>query len=167
MPPLPRCAVALAGLLALALAAPPAAAQAPTARVVQAWDEPVKTADGAETVHRYEVSYDYATRTAVQAVYDASGLRLSETLLDGAPQPSYAEIADAEAILRADPEFAALIAETGSAVEGGFLLYDGPCAELRCVQFHIGGGDFTARFVAVDLVTRAVVERDLFPELRD
>ncbi len=155
-----------AALFALAL---PASAQ--RAQVLRTWEDPVKLADGTETVYRYEVSYDYESGVALRRAYDPAGTLVEtlETAPPAAPLPP--ELDEARAILQADPEIGALTERSGATVEGGFILFGAQhpaCARpARCLQFDIMAPDRieSLQFVVVDLRTRAVVERDLFPDL--
>jgi hypothetical protein len=151
------------------LAAAPALAQNPDTRTLHSWDEPVTLADGQETTHRYVISYTYSTNTATQAIYDAAGTLLAERPLGYMPEPNEEEIADAITVIEADPELATLLARSDLMVEGGFIKHEGPCARTRCLQFEItpAGSTRLERFVVVDLSAREVIERDLFPHLRD
>lgn len=180
-----RLALGLAAALLLALAVPEATAQARTdTQVIRSWEEPVKTADGEET-RRVEIAFDYAQGTPVRRTYDTAGSLLATEAIAAQPQPSEAEIAEAEAIIEADAELAPLLAESGATIEGGFtynpedferedfahegfkkaLAACGP--SVRCLQFDLVAPSRTesVRFVVVDLATRRVVEHDLFPHL--
>jgi hypothetical protein len=167
----------LASLLFALLAAmpPEALAQARTdTQVIRSWEEPVK-ADGRVEARRVEVAFDYAAGVTVRRTYDASGFLLRVEEVEGQPQPSPAEVAEAQAIVAADAELAPLLAASGATVEGGFTYsaegFDEPLAACgpgtRCLQFDLVAPSRmeSVRFVVVDLATRQVVERDLFPDL--
>lgn len=168
--------LALAACTLLALL--PADAHAQEARtdteVIRSWQEPVKL-DGRTETRRVEVAFDYAQGATLRRTYDATGALVRTETVDGQPQPSEAEIAEATAIIEADPELAPLLARSRATIEGGFTYsaegFDQPLAECspstRCLQFDLVAPSRTesVRFVVVDLATRRVVERDLFPDL--
>jgi hypothetical protein len=167
--------LALAAFALFAGAPTDAAAQARTdTQVIRSWEMPVK-ADGLTQTRRVEVAFDYARGVTLRRTYDAAGGLLRTETVDGQPQPSPAEIAEATAIIKADAELGALIDQTDATVEGGFVYspegFDRPLAACgpgaRCLQFDLIGPAKleSVRFVVVDLATREVVERDLFPDL--
>ncbi len=163
-----RFASCLSAIAFLALAVP--AVHGQDARVLRTWSDPVKLADGTEAVYRYEVSYDYATGVALRRAYDGDVLvEALEIAPPSAPLPQ--EIAEARALVEADPEISALAARSGATIEGGFILFGAQhaaCAPpARCLQFDVMAPDRTEslQFVVVDLRTRTIIERDLFPDL--
>jgi hypothetical protein len=174
MPTAPRL-LGLAAVVLLAVAPQETHAQARTdTQAIRAWEESVKTEGRVET-HRVEVAFDYAEGVTVRRTYDATGTLLRVTEIEGQPQPSPAEVAEATAIIAADAELAPLLAESGATIEGGFTYsgegFDEPLTACgpgtRCLQFDLVAPSRreSVRFVVVDLATRQVVERDLFPDL--
>jgi len=160
------------------LAVLPADASAQEARtdteVIRSWQDSVKL-DGRTETRRVEVAFDYAQGVTLRRTYDATGALLRTETVDGQPQPSEAEIADATAIITSDDELSALIEQSGATVEGGFIYsaegFERPLAACgpgaRCLQFDLIAPSKleSVRFVVVDLATRQIVERDLFPNL--
>ena len=156
---------------ALCAAAPDAVAQEQSSRLLSSYTDPVKLADGTETVYRYDVSYDYATGVTLRRAYDASGALVETIELSQQPGPTPDEIAEAKAIIQQDGEMGTLLARANATVEGGFILFADQhpacAAPARCLQFDLMPPDKieSVRFVVVDLSKRAIVERDLFPDL--
>ena len=156
---------------ALCAAAPDAVAQEQSSRLLSSYTDPVKLADGTETVYRYDVSYDYATGVTLRRAYDASGALVETIELSQQPGPTPDEIAEAKAIIQQDGEMSTLLARANATVEGGFILFADQhpacAAPARCLQFDLMPPDKieSVRFVVVDLSKRAIVERDLFPDL--
>ncbi len=170
--------------LALALAAAPAAlaqelAPAPGlpagVRVLHEVTDEVKLDDGTSAMWHFRTTYDPATGITEQVVTDESGRVVRrDGGLGGLPRPSEQEIAAAEALIRADPELAALIAAAPSPeVSGGFILMreEGhPCGPgSRCLQFDVMNVDEAARrverlrYVVVDLREGRLLSRDFDP----
>ncbi len=161
---------------ALCAAAPTdALAQAQSARVLNSWTESVKLPDGTEATHRVDLTYDYASGVTLRRTYDEAGTLLDTERVDAQPRPTSDETAEAAAIIAADPELGSLLVTSGATIEGGFLYsgedFEAPLAACasgaRCLQFDLitPSRIESVRFVVVDLVTRQVVERDLFPDL--
>ena len=157
---------------ALCAAAPDAVAQEQSTRLINSWMDPVKLADGTETVYRYEVTLDYATGVTLRRAYDASGALVETVELAHQPAgPTPEEIAEATAIIQEDEEMSALLADHNATVEGGFILFADQypaCAEpARCLQFDLMPPDKieSVRFVVVDVAKGKIIERDLFPDL--
>ena len=170
MPAFMKRLTLLLAVAALCTVATDAVAQE-SARVLSSWDDPVKLSDGTETVYRYEVVYDYDTGIALRNAYDAAGT-LVETVQVAPPgAPSAEEIEEARAIILADAAIAGVAARSNATVEGGFILfadqYPACAAPARCLQFDIMPPSKTEslQFVVVDLRTRTIIERDLFPDL--
>ena len=163
--------LALAVLTLLAAAPSDAVAQEHRVRVLSAWDDPVKLADGTETVYRYEVTHNYDTGETVRRAYDASGTLVETLEMTTPPAPTPEEIEEAKAIIAADEALSDAIARTNATVDGGFLLYADQhpacVAPARCLQFDLIPPSKleSVRFVVVDLGSRQIVERDLFPDL--
>ena len=156
---------------ALCAAAPDAAAQELSTRVLSTWEDPVKLADGTKTTYRYEVVYDYATGTAVRRAYDAAGALVEAREVAPPPAPTEAEMEQARAIILADDALTGLAARSNATIEGGFILfadqYPACAAPARCLQFDIMPPSKmeSLQFVVVDLHTGTIIERDLFPDL--
>jgi len=171
-----RLALALAACTLFALL--PMDARAQEARtdthVIRSWQDTVKL-DGRTETRRVEVAFDYAQGVTLRRTYGATGALLSSEPVDGQPQPSAAEIAEATALILADAELSALVEQSGATVEGGFTYspegFDRPLADCeggaRCLQFDLISPSRmeSVRFVVVDLAKRVIVERDLFPNL--
>lgn len=159
-----------AAALGLALA-PAASAQDRAPRLLRAWEDPVKLADGSEAVYRYEVTYDYDTGLTLRHAYDESGALVETVELSPPTAPLPQEIEEALAIVHADEAVSGLAARSGARIEGGFILFGDQhpacAAPARCLQFDVMTPDRTEslRFVVVDLRTGTIVERNLFPDL--
>ncbi len=165
-----RFASCLAALAFLALALPASAQQMQGTHIVSTWDDPVKLADGTETVYRYEVSYDYATGETLRRAYD--GAVLVETVeLNPPSAPFPMEIEAAMNIIQTDEQLSTLVSRSNAIVGGGFILFGEqhtPCAKpARCLQFDIMSQDRleSYQFVVVDLHTGTIIERDFYPDL--
>lgn len=154
--------VAFAG----ALFAPAAFAQS---SVTTSWDQPVKLPDGSETTYRIEVVFDYVSNTAVQSAYDATGALVERTDVPPPPQPTDEEIALAHAVIEADAELVGFLAPSDVIIDGGYVLFDGICAEIRCLQFTLGpvDGSRIDRYVVVDLSTQTMASRNFDPYAQD
>jgi hypothetical protein len=176
MPP-PRFTLAL---LALALAtiglAPGAFAQnAANATILRDYVDEVKLDDGSTAQWRVVVAYDPASGETIRTVTDESGRVIERTTAIGTlARPSEDEVARGEALVRADPEVAELIAAARNpVVQGGFILVreaGHPCAPgSRCLQYDVADVDEAARrverlrYVVVDLRTDRVVSNDFDP----
>lgn len=161
----------LAALTLFAAAPSDAVAQEHRVRVLSAWDDPVKLADGTETVYRYEVSHNYDTGVSTRRAFDASGILVETVEMTTPPGPTPEEIDEAKAIIAADDVLGAAISRTSAEVDGGFLLYADQhpacVAPARCLQFDLIPPSKleSVRFVVVDLASQRIVERDLFPDL--
>jgi hypothetical protein len=167
-------------LLALAAwVAPTALAQGvavPTGtRVLHDIVDDVKLDDGSTARWRFVTTYDPATGITEQVVTDEAGRVVRrESGLGGLDVPSPEEIEEAEAIIRTDPELAALMAAASDPrVSGGFILQreaGHPCGPgSRCLQFDLINVDRAARrntrirYVVVDLRERRLLDRDFDP----
>ena len=170
-----RIALALAVTALLAAAPTDAAAQNRTdTQTIRTWEEPVKIGGGTE-IHRVELAFDYAQGVTLRRTFDAAGSLLRTEALTAQPRPSDDEIAEATALIAADAELAPLLAASGATIEGGFVYHQADFAAplaacgpgARCLQFDLVAPSRleSVRFVVVDLATRQVVERDLFPNL--
>ena len=173
MPPL-RLLAGLALLLGPGLAAPARAqGEAAGPRVLHDLVDEVKLPDGATAWWRFTTTYDPATGETVRTVTDAAGAVVERTVTTASVvSPTLEELAEAEALVRADPEVAALLARARlPVVGGGFPLVreaGHPCGPgARCLQFDVidrgaGGEPGTRlRYVVVDLRTGRVVDADL------
>jgi len=136
-------------------------------RVLKSWSEPVKV-DGQELVYRVEIVFDYDAGEARQYVYDAAGTLIEQEAVTKLPRPTAEELAEAHTLVLADDELGALFRENKAVLDGGFVLREdeGPCGPgTRCLQIEILAPERTRslRFVAVDLVSRQIVHRNLYP----
>jgi hypothetical protein len=166
--------------VALLVACPPALAQgaagAPLGpRILHDIVDDVKLDDGTTARWRFVTTYDPATGITEQVVTDEAGQVVRrESGLGGLDVPSPEEIDAAEAIIRADPELAALLsAARDPRVSGGFILQReaghacGPGS--RCLQFDLINVDREARrntrirYVVVDMRQGRVLDRDFDP----
>ncbi len=172
----------LPALVAVAAALPGAAQGAsrlsPTApRVLADGQSVVKVGDG-EATYRTTIVYDPADGSYVRTTTDAGGAVVeTERLETPMIRPTADEEAAVQALIAADPELSALIAEASArpdrevVVSGGFPLVreaGHPCdATARCVQYDIfsprvvgARGADRVRYVVVDLRTMTLVSRD-------
>jgi hypothetical protein len=167
--------LALAALPAVAQAPRPApagaATAAPASRLLRAWSDTIKVPGGGEVARRVEVVFDYARGVAVETAYDRSGRVLSRRSLDREqPRPSAEEIAEAVAVLRADPQIGRIMARTGAVPEGGFLLQERAglacAARTRCIQVLLLSPDQRGllRRSVVDLTKRTIPYRSYTPK---
>lgn len=159
-------------VVALGLAlTPSASAQDRAPRLLRAWEDPVKLADGSEAVYRYEVTYDYDAGITLRRAYDEAGALVETVELSPPTAPLPQEIEEALAIVQADAAISGLAARSGARIEGGFILFGDQhpacAAPARCLQFDVMSADRieSLRFVVVDLRSKTIVERDLFPDL--
>jgi hypothetical protein len=166
--------------LILGITAPAALAQsaadAPAGvRVLHDLVDEVKLDDGTTARWRFRTTYDPETGITEHVVTDESGRVVRrESGSGGLNVPSPEEIAQAEAIIRADPEIAALIAKASDPrVSGGFILQreaGHPCGPgSRCLQFdvlnvnHEERRNTRIRFVVVDMREGRMLFRDFDP----
>jgi hypothetical protein len=132
------------------------------------WVDAVKTDHGKES-RRYRLDYEWDTGLMHESVYTLDGKLVSERRYRGAPSPSPEEIAEADAIVRADPEIAGIMRrQPDLSLQGGFPIVqaegEGPCTErTRCLQMLIFDGDNVVRHMFVDLRTGSILERDYIP----
>lgn len=157
---------ALAVAFAGALFAAPAHAQS---LITTSWEQPVKLPNGSETTYRIEVVFDYVSNTAVQSAYDASGALVETIDVPPPPQPTAEEIALAHAVIEADAELSGFLTPEEVIIDGGYVLFDGICAEVRCLQFTLGpvDGSRIDRYVVVDLSTQTMASRNFDPYAQD
>ena len=176
MPPRFTLALIALAFVALGPATPGARAQnAANVQVVRDYVDDVKLADGTSAQWRIVITYDPTSGETARTVTDESGRVIERTATRTTLQrPSQDEVARAEAIIRADPEVAALIADaTQPVVQGGFVLLreEGhPCGPgSRCVQFDVADVHEAERrverlrYVVVDLRTDRIVSNDFDP----
>ena len=176
MPPRFTLALIALALATIGPAAPGALAQnASNVSVLRDYVDEVKLDDGSTAQWRIVVVYDPASGETIRTVTDEAGRTIERTSTVGTLQrPSADEVARGEALVRADPEVAALIAAARHpVVQGGFILVreEGhPCAPgSRCLQFDVADVDEAARrverlrYVVVDLRTDRVVSNDFDP----
>jgi hypothetical protein len=171
---------ALAFALVIGVTAPtafgqPVAGAPHEVRVLHDLTDEVKLDDGSTARWRFVTTYDPSTGVTEQVVTDEAGRVVRrESGLGGLDVPSPREIAEAEAIVRADPEIAALMSQASDArVSGGFILQreDGhPCGPgSRCLQFDVINVDREARqntrirYVVVDLRQGVLLFDDFDP----
>jgi hypothetical protein len=172
----PRLTLALIALvIAIGSAAPAALAQnAANVTVVRDYIDEVKLDDGTTAQWRVVIVYDPASGETIRTVTDETGRTIERTASIGTLlRPSEEEVARGEAMVRADPEVAALIASAQNpVVQGGFILVreDGPCAPgSRCLQYDVAEvleaerRVERLRYVVVDLRTDRVVSNDFDP----
>jgi|GEM_PF-3727069 len=175
----------LPALVAVAVALPCSAQGAsrlsPTAaRVLADGQMTVKVGDG-EAIYRSTIVYTPADGSYVRTTTDAAGAVIeTERLETPMIRPTADEEAAVQALIAADPELSALIAEASARtgrevmVSGGFPLVreaGHPCdATARCVQYDIFSPRVTGprgadrvRYVIVDLRTLSIVSRDFNP----
>jgi hypothetical protein len=174
----------LAGVLALGLVslAHPAAAQTAAAlsrtapRVLTDVTDTVKDDDGSRVTLRTVLAYDPAAGEYVQTVTEADGTVRSRTVQTSRMVPPTAEEdAAARALVAADPEVSALVAQARYPVEvsGGFQLVreagHGCGPGSRCLQYDVyevvPGETFARRirFVVVDLRQLELFSNDFDP----
>jgi hypothetical protein len=144
-------------------------------RVLHDLVDDVKLDDGTTARWRFLTTYDPATGITEQVVTDEAGRTIrTESGLGGLDTPVDGEIAAAEAIIRADPEIAAIMAGVAEPhVTGGFILHreaGHPCGPgSRCLQFDVISIDREARrntrlrYVIVDLREGRILDRDFDP----
>jgi hypothetical protein len=132
-------------------------------RLLRSWTDTIKLDGGGELPRRVDIVFDYTKGIALERSYDGSGRLTQERTLEGPPQPSAEEIAEAFGIVRADPELGRILERTQAVLEGGFLLEEGegqPCGpRTRCLQVQLLGPTRLGlvRYAVVDLVKRAIV----------
>jgi hypothetical protein len=176
MPPRFTLALIALALATIGPATPGALAQnAANVHLLRDYIDEVKLDDGSTAQWRVVIVYDPASGETIRTVTDETGRMLERTTSSGTlVAPSEDEIERGEALVRADPEVAALIADARNpVVQGGFILVreEGhPCAAgSRCLQYDVADVDETARrverlrYVVVDLRTDRVVSNDFDP----
>lgn len=165
------------GLLALALAAvafaaaPAADAQADV-RVIRSWVDDVKLDDGTTARWTVAVTYDADAGQYARIVTDASGAVIERTVSETSiASPNEDEVAQARALILADPELRSLYDQASNpTLEGGFVLQreaGHPCGPgSRCLQFDMYNVDHAARrvdrirYVVVNLQDHTLVSRN-------
>jgi hypothetical protein len=132
------------------------------------WVDAVKTDHGKES-RRYRTVYDWDTGLMREYAYSMDGTLVAERSWRGAPSPSPEEIAEADAIVRADPEIAQILRrQPDLSLQGGFPMNqargEGPCSgRTRCLQMLVFDGDNVVRHMLVDLRSGKIVDRDYVP----
>ena len=132
------------------------------------WTDAVKTDHGKEA-RRYHAVYEWDTGLTHEYAYTLDGTLVSERRYRAAPAPQPEEIAEASAIVLADPEVADILSRQPSYVlAGGFAIEqtaaEGPCTEsTRCLQMLLFDGPNVVRHMLVDLHTGSILERDYVP----
>ena len=139
-------------------------------RLLRTWEEPVKTANGDEYTRRVELVFDYGKGVAYQNFYSTDGLRLgSRKIAQTLPAPSPEEIAEAFAMVRAEPDLARLFSRFHPVLEGGFVLEEGrskPCGPgARCLHVFLLSSDRAGLIerVVVDLARKKITYRNYVP----
>ena len=120
-----RALVFTSALLLVALVTAPA--RADTDRTVKQgtqslgeWVDAVKTDHGKEA-RRFRLEYEWDTGLTHESVYTLDGKLVSERRYRSAPSPSPEEIAEADAVVRADPEIAEIMRrQPDLSLQGGF-----------------------------------------------
>ena len=132
------------------------------------WVDAVKT-DHGKDVRRYRLDYEWDTGLTHESVHTLDGKLISERRYRSAPSPSQADIAEADAIVRADPEIAQIMRrQPDLSLQGGFPMNqapgEGPCTDpTRCLQMLLFDGDNVVRHMLVDLRSGSILERDYVP----
>ncbi len=162
--------------LALAALVPAAVVPAATVtrtsrpvRLLRTWEETIK-AGGREFPRRVEVLFDYGQGVARENYYTLDGQLVgSKKITQNMPGPSREEIAEAFAVVRADPELDRIASRRSAVFEGGFALEEGRGERCgpgsRCLQVQLISPDRVGliRWVVVDLVKREIVYRAYTP----
>ena len=170
------------GLLTVGLALGPALASAQTrqaprrdpaparTRVLKSWDDTIKE-DGRDITRHVNIVFDYSAGVAWEYAYDSSGRAISSRrLTTNLPRPLPEEIAEAVAILRADPLVGRIMSRAKARPEGGFLLEEGagqPCGpRTRCIQILLMAENSMGllRRAVVDLTKSAVAYASYVPK---
>jgi len=164
-------AVALGPWLALAQTqVAPQRDAPPRTRVLRSWDDTIKR-DGRDVARHVNIVFDYRAGEAWEHAFDQSGRPLSSRrLTSNLPRPTLEEIAEAIAIVRADPVVGRVVQRTNARPEGGFLLEEEgsrACGvRTRCIQLLLmaEGSMGLLRRTVVDLVRRGVVYQSYVPK---
>ncbi|HEY8202068.1 MAG TPA: hypothetical protein VII47_12040, partial [Actinomycetota bacterium] len=108
-------------------------------RVLRAWWDTVKV-NGEDVARRSEIIFDYSAGVARQRTYDADGKLLSSRQV-GQPRPTPEEVAEAVAIIEADPRLSHIVERVKPVYDGGFVLEEAPgfaCGpNTRCLQMQL------------------------------
>ena len=123
-------------------------------QVIRAWDEPIGPSAAGRKRH-IELVFDHREGVVRRRVRDESGRLTSDATVIGYPRPSPEEIEQAFDVVRNDPGLGRLLRRSGSRLDGGFLLVEGPDQRCgpgsRCLQvFMLSGRDLIRRTI-VDL----------------
>ena len=132
-------------------------------RLLRSWEEPMKVRLN-DVPRRVEVVFDYGQGVARENYYTLDGeLVGSKKITQNMPRPSREEIAEAVALVRADPELGRIASRRSAVFEGGFALEEGRGERCgpgsRCLQIQLISPDRVGlvRWVVVDLVKREIV----------
>lgn len=138
-------------------------------RLLRTWEENIKVGTR-ELPRRVEVVFDYGEGVARQNFYTLEGeLVGSRKITQNMPRPSSEEMAEAVALVRADPELGRIASRRSAVFEGGFALEEGRGERCgpgsRCLLVQLISPDRVGliRWVAVDLVEREVAYRAYSP----
>ena len=134
---------------------------------IRSWDDVIKLEDGTQATVHTVVSYDPASHTYTQDVYDSAGSLLENSVIEGSVTPSPAEEEAAREVIRNDAEFSEIANRAGIRLEGGYILHTDECANTRCLQFEIAdfGSARVYSFVVVDLAAQRIMHRNYHPHL--
>jgi hypothetical protein len=165
-----RVFAALAIAASGALVVVPASAETPVTktsrpvRLLRTWEETIKASGGREYVRRVELVFDYSAGVARENIYTPEGrLYGSRELRQNPPRPSEEEIAEAQDLVRRDPDLSRIVERRAAELDGGFLLEEergkpcGPGSRCVLVQLLTADRQGLLRWTAVDLVERKVV----------
>lgn len=138
-------------------------------RLLRSSYDMVKTPQGS-VEQRVDILYDYQRAAAFERIYAPDGrLISSRRIVVNPPTPSEEEIAEAFAIVRADPETARMIQRYSADLEGGFIIEEGrgrSCGPgARCLLIQVLSPDHSGliRVTAVDLVSQKIAYRTFVP----
>lgn len=139
-------------------------------RLLRTWEGSIK-AGARELPRRIEVVFDYAEGVARENYYTLDGnLVGSRKITQNMPRPSEEEMAEAVALVRADPELGRIASRRSAVFDGGFALEEGRGERCgpgsRCLLVQLISPDRVGliRWVAVDLVTRGIAYRAYAPD---
>jgi hypothetical protein len=141
-------------------------------RLLRTWYDDMKTRHG-DVQRRVDIVYDYHQAAAFERAYTLDGrLIWNRRIRVNPPQPTAEEIAEAQGIVRADPELSRVMTRFSAELEGGFLAEEkrgGACGPgTRCVLVQVlapkHGG--LVRWTAVDLVKQRIAYPNFVPSER-
>jgi hypothetical protein len=137
-------------------------------RLLHSYMDTIKE-DGRDVERRVDVVFDYTEGIAHHLIYGLDGALISDVAITAnQPQPSSEEIAEAQAVLMADPELSGIVQRTGAVFEGGFVLEEaaGACGpRTRCLQILLLSSDRygLVRRVVVDLTKQGIAYSNYTP----